>query len=80
MLFDVSCFWKIVYCDCDVFLKKKKKKKKNFKLWRQQNDQDFGFVPLSDLLLASIQKSGSYVNDPIKAHEMVKACGTLNFL
>ena len=74
MLFEVSCFWKIAYCDCDVFFKKK------FKLWRQQNDQDFGFVPLSDLLLASIQKSGSYVNDPIKAHEMVKACGTLNFL
>ena len=53
----------------------------DFSLWRKQSDFQFGFVPLSNLVLPdSVGHVGDKVNDPIEQHFRVKSTGIPNFL
>ena len=53
----------------------------DFSLWRKQTDYQFGFVPLSNLVLPeNIGHIGDKVRDPIERHFWVKATGIPNFL
>ena len=53
----------------------------DFSLWRKQTDYQFGFVPLSNLVLPeNIGHIGDKVRDPTERHFRVKATGIPNFL
>ena len=53
----------------------------DFNLWSTQTDYQFGFVPLSNLVLPNNPGHiGDRVDDPIQQHFRVKATGIPNFL
>ena len=53
----------------------------DFSAWKSQSDFQFGFVPLSNLVVSSNQGHiGGKVLDPIAQHFAVKAYGVPNFL
>ena len=51
-----------------------------FKKWREQTDFDFGFVPLSPLVLPEAKGQGPRFESPIDQHFMAKRHGVPNFL
>ena len=53
----------------------------DFSLWRKQSEFQFGFVPLTNLVIPnSVGHVGDKVNDPIEQHFRVKSTGIPNFL
>ena len=53
----------------------------DFSLWRKQSEFQFGFVPLTNLVIPdSVGHIGDKVNDPIEQHFRVKSTGIPNFL
>ena len=51
-----------------------------FKLWRSQSKYNFGFVPLSDLVMPDSTHMGQKIDCPIQQHFHVKSANLPNFL
>ena len=62
------------------FLQHDEKHCEVFNLWKSQSKYDFGFVPLSDLIMPESSLSGNKIDCPIQQHFHVRASSLSNFM